>query len=386
MLSLCFCLKKTGVCLKPKGIKTRCFPGPERIANFEMNMTKRKLSWFEAGFFFFYFIVLQFFTDLQYILEYGNENLASATIQRLTTTPLLALSFYFYYKRLLPLLFEKKHLRFLTSVVVFLLFLECFLHLVDWWASINPMVSEKARQSSKQLFLNPPFPRQMIALTITELLILTGLGYFVKKTEDEIKLRILKEQHTQLQLDYLKAQLHPHFFFNTLNNIYSLSLDASSETAPTVAKLADLMRYIIYEGSKKAVPLEREIAFLRNYIALEKIRHTKTKDIHFCPNGKVNGTMIEPLLLIPLVENGFKHGLANSLGNAWLHIDLNVNKEQLCLQVRNSKSGQHSPHEGGMGLQNIRQRLQLLYPGRHLLQIKEDDATFSAILQLNLTS
>ncbi|MBD0333257.1 MAG: sensor histidine kinase, partial [Chitinophagaceae bacterium] len=248
----------------------------------------------------------------------------------------------------------------------------------------HPFLSEKARQSSKQMLVDPPFPRQMFTLTITYLLTLTGLGYFIRKLEDEIKLRKLKEQHLQLQIDYLKAQLHPHFFFNTLNNIYSLALDASADTAPTVAKLADLMRYIIYDGNKKTVPLTKEVEFIQNYMDLERIRHNSHTAIHFSLQGKVEGIQIEPLLFIPLIENGFKHGINGSVTRAWLNAVLRIEKDEIQLQVKNSKDKNHQVKYGGIGLENTRQRLQLLYPGQHSLLVQEKDDSFSACLKVKL--
>lgn len=346
-------------------------------------MNQWKLSYWEAGFFFIYFCVLPFFTDMQYSMTFGGFNVGERIIYHLLVSPLTAIPYFLFYKFHLKLLFQKKYLLFFILLVPFFPFLEGYLHLIDWYTWNNVLLPAKTRIAAGQNIDNSPFPRQMVSLTLMHLLSLTGFGYFLKKMEDEFKFRKLKEQHLQLQLDHLKSQLQPHFFFNTLNNIYSLSLDGSENTAPTVAKLAELMRYIIYDGNKKTVSLTSEICFLRNYIQLERIRHSNNTVINFTVKGEPNGKTIEPLLLIPLVENGFKHGINGICHKPWLQVELQVEKNALQFTVKNSKKVQCSDNSGGLGLSNMKQRLQLLYPARHSLYIHDDNNSFTATLILN---
>lgn len=348
-----------------------------------MNQKKRWLL--ETGFFIFYFIVLQLATEVQYKSLFADYRLGERVIYHLLVTPLFALPYFFYYKRQLPLIFEKKYFRFGLSVVLFIIFLEFYLALLDWYILHNSLLPADIRKAAEGAKNEAPFPRQMFSLTFTYLLTLTGFGYFLKKLEDERKLRQLKEQHLQLELHYLKTQLHPHFFFNTLNNIYSLALDNSQETAPTVAKLAELMRYILYDGNQPKVPLEKELTFLRHYIDLEKIRHNRDNKIDFRVNGKTNGVVIEPLLFVSLLENGFKHGINNLYENGWLKACLDLNPKMLHFEVENAVNTGIASETGGVGLANLRKRLQLLYPGRHSFETSKDAHAFKAVLKLYWT-
>jgi LytS/YehU family sensor histidine kinase len=149
-----------------------------------------------------------------------------------------------------------------------------------------------------------------------------------------------------------------------------------------IAKLADLMRYILYDGSQQKVPLEKEIAFLSNYIDLEKIRHNSNRTIEFAVKGKTEGTLIEPLLFVPLIENGFKHGINNTIENGWLKAVLQANNGDLCFEVENSVNKATVASEGGVGLTNLRKRLQLLYPGKHSFETENREYSFKAILKL----
>lgn len=347
-------------------------------------MKKKKRFLLEISFFVFYFIILQLAVEIQYKFLIVDYDIKERITYHLLVTPVFALPYIFYYKGLLPLLFKKKYLSFASSVFLFVVFLEGYLLFLDWYVNHNPLLSAKVRESANRAKIEAPFPRQMISLTITNLLTLSGFGYFLKKLEDERKLRQLKEQHLQLELHYLKAQLHPHFLFNTLNNIYSLALDASSKTAAMIAKLADLMRYILYDGSQQKVPLEKEVAFLGNYIELEKIRHNTDRTIDFAVKGRTEGILVEPLLFVPLIENGFKHGINNTLENGWMKAMLHCLDRHVYFEVENSVNKVAAASKGGVGLTNLRKRLQLLYPGKHSFETEMREHSFKAILKLDL--
>ena len=352
------------------------FPGP-------LTMNRTSITFLEVGFFFFIFFVLQLSSDLQYYFEFSGENLGHTIIYRCLTTPLTIIPFIIYYKFGLPLLLKKRYGRFLVSLVAFLLSYDIYLNFVDWITAHNPLIPQDMGRGRSPAFTFR-FPRQMFWLTFNHLLALTGLGYFLEKVKSEIKLRKLNEAHLQLELQYLKAQLQPHFFFNTLNNIYSLALHESAQTAPTVAKLAALMRYIIYDGNKTKVPLAHEVQFIENYMELEKIRHHERTRIQFSINGDPGEIAIAPLLFIPLVENGFKHGINSSLKEGWMQTDLLIKNSELTLTIRNSKEKVRNARDKGLGLENTKKRLQLLYPGKHWLTVSDEGSEFITFLKLDL--
>ena len=135
-------------------------------------------------------------------------------------------------------------------------------------------------------------------------------------------------------MKYLRSQLNPHFLFNTLNSIYSLSIQKSDKAPEVIVKLADLMRYMIYDCNDDKVPLNKEIEFIENYIAIEKIRHKA--DVRFSVEGETEGIMIEPFLFISFIENGFKHAFNNSFTDPFIYITIKVNAEQVALSVVNN--------------------------------------------------
>ncbi|WP_158825836.1 sensor histidine kinase [Mucilaginibacter lacusdianchii] len=212
---------------------------------------------------------------------------------------------------------------------------------------------------------------------------LLGLAFLIRTLQQNEAMKVLKEEQLFSELNYLKAQLHPHFFFNTINNIYSLALQQSPLTAPMVARLGELMRYILYEANQRQVPLQREIQFLNGYVEVEKMRYADEKQISFEVQGVDSIHQIEPLLLLPFIENAFKHGLAEETGGGFVHIVVCRTEKELILEVVNSipKDNRRS-NEPGIGIDNVRKRLDLLYPERYSLDVQEDEKQYHVILTL----
>ncbi|WP_234735531.1 sensor histidine kinase [Tellurirhabdus bombi] len=198
--------------------------------------------------------------------------------------------------------------------------------------------------------------------------------------------RQIEKEKFQAELQLLKSQIHPHFLFNTLNNLYSLTLHRSDHSPSVVLKLAELLRYMLYEANAAEVPLEKEIAFLRNYIGLEQLRYGSRLDMSVTIKGDTQQKLIAPLLLIPLLENAFKHGTSEQLEQAWMHLDLVVQEQVMKFKLINSREADERKlkQEGGIGLQNVRKRLELLYPGRYELKVVPEEETFMVYLTLEL--
>jgi two-component system LytT family sensor kinase len=194
---------------------------------------------------------------------------------------------------------------------------------------------------------------------------------FIKKALDEKQVVInLQKDNNFFKLRYLRSQLNPHFLFNTLNSIYSLSLQKSDKAPEVVIKLADIMRYLIYECNEEKIPLNKEIEFIENYIAIEKIRYNA--DIKFSVEGETSGIMIEPFLFISFIENGFKHALDNAFTNPFIYITIKVGPEQIVLNVINNTSTDletQSKRINGKGISNSKSLLELLYPSSYALDI-----------------
>jgi len=198
---------------------------------------------------------------------------------------------------------------------------------------------------------------------------------------------ILVSENARAELQLLKAQVHPHFLFNTLNNIYSFALTQSPDAGGLVLKLSDTLRYMINDCESDQVPLQKEIQLIINYIGLEKVRYGDRLRLQVDIKGDCENKLIAPLLMIPFVENSFKHGASIMRGRQWISLELSVEDEWLYFAIGNSKPLQKSAScngKEGIGLLNVQKRLQLLYPGKHQLTIESTDTAYNVHLRLAL--
>lgn len=196
--------------------------------------------------------------------------------------------------------------------------------------------------------------------------------------------REILEEKLKAELNYLKAQIHPHFLFNTLNNLYSLTLARSEQAPHVVLKLSALMRYMVNDCREEKIPLEKEVQYMMSYIELEQIRFDQRLEISFNIHNDIKGPVITPLILLPFIENSFKHGPSVDTEKAWITVDLMVKEGTLFFKVENSKSVA-APSSNGFGLKNVERRLALLYPGRYSLEKKNDPEYYGIDLKLNLS-
>lgn len=210
---------------------------------------------------------------------------------------------------------------------------------------------------------------------------------FAKEALDEKEMVFtLQKDATFYKLRYLRAQLNPHFLFNTLNSIYSLSLQKSDKTPEVVVRLSDIMRYLIYECNEDRIQLNKEIDFIRNYIEIEKMRYKA--DVRFTVEGDTDSVMIEPFLFISFIENGFKHALDNSFTEPFIYITLKVVAGQVILNVINSSNANletQAKRINGKGMSNSKTLLELLYPDSYALNIiqTEKDAGRETVLRMH---
>ncbi|MCX6238251.1 MAG: sensor histidine kinase [Bacteroidia bacterium] len=205
----------------------------------------------------------------------------------------------------------------------------------------------------------------------------------LKRAEEE-KIKIEKEK-LNAELSYLKAQVNPHFLFNTLNIIYTLATMRSYQTAEAVMKLSKLMRYVISDIQAPFVPLEKEIGYIENYIELLRLRMAKNNQICFNILGNPEGLQISPFILIPFVENAFKHG-TSAVEPMLIDITIAVSNDELYFSVKNNKLNITSQDDEstGIGNENTRKRLEMIYKENYTLQIIETDKTFEVKLKVVL--
>ena len=207
-------------------------------------------------------------------------------------------------------------------------------------------------------------------------------NWYVKQKETAQAAR--EKINAELQL--LKAQVHPHFLFNTLNNIYSFIINDSPVAPEAIKKLSTLLRYIIYECNQPLVKLEKELKMIRGYIDLEKIRYGESFSMSLQIQGNAINKMICPLLLIPFLENSFKHGASQMLTHPWVSLDIVIEEQDLYFNLSNSKPTLTAEKTvtKGLGLRNVKKRLAILYPGTHVLDITDEVMSFSVSLKVPL--
>jgi sensor histidine kinase YesM len=292
---------------------------------------------------------------------------------------------------------KKKYIRGLLYLIV------CIIVFIHLFYFVESFAISQIKKSGKEL----PVYLQSIAaytdkgyvyfMTIPFLIIQIAFGCFFylflpvscKFLRDQMRMQKkqseLQKKNIQLEMDFLKAQIHPHFLFNTLNNIYSLiSHDENKKSAEMVSGLSSLLRYSLYDGKTEFILLEKEIGMLKDFIGLEEVR---TDDLHLdikMPDH-IPAIKFPPFLLLPLVENAFKHGANSQLSHPCVKIEIVISDHQLCLQVKNSFDHEYrKENSGGLGLLNLKKRLDYYYYDNYSLETDEEDNIFIATLKLPL--
>ncbi len=210
-----------------------------------------------------------------------------------------------------------------------------------------------------------------------------GVGFLAFLLDNQVsnqrKQAELLQQNKEAELLFLRSQVNPHFLFNTLNNIYSLVYEQSPKAPNAMLQLSELMRYILYE-KKEVVSVRREWSYIENFITLQQLRFDYELRLDLVVTGDTDKQWIPPYLLIPFIENAFKHG---DFRNDPLEIKLNVSSKTMDFEIRNKISTRNKDDVGGIGMDNVKRRLELLYPGKHTLNYKTEDGYYTAQLVLN---
>ena len=245
------------------------------------------------------------------------------------------------------------------------------------------------QQTLPTRFIGPGFSYSLMA-GLRGGITIGGLGAAIKlmkywyiKEQSNLE---LKKENAEAQLQLLKAQVHPHFLFNTMNNIYSYTQNTSPVASKLVMGLSDLLRYILYTGNQAIVPLDKELKMLEDYITLEKVRYDERLDVQLELPKNSENYFISPLLLLPLVENCFKHGLSHMIEQPWISLRISMENNYMVMKLVNGKAEDYKATEvsSGIGLQNVRKRLELLYPQKHSLKITNEEDVFIVDLKIEL--
>ncbi len=289
---------------------------------------------------------------------------------------------------LLPVFFKKKSFFLFFTLLLITVGLSAFL---IQFLLIYPLNSFVLEEDGFKSFVFSEwfgfFIYSLVYVGITSIFSLTREWFILQKISSQLK--DIEKENLEAELKVLKTQIKPHFLFNSLNNIYSLALDKSDDTATVVLQLSDLMRYILYDCNEKLVDINKELDFSRNYISLHKIRLDENTPINFIVNGHFDGHKIAPLLFEPLIENAFKHGVYGKNSDSFINIIFNFDEnDQMELIIENSYDpnwNNSKKGSGGIGIQNVIRRLELIYPQKHKIEIDKGEKVFKITLTIGLS-
>jgi|SRR5579863_4403463 len=295
---------------------------------------------------------------------------------------------------IMPVFLQKRKFKkfaFVTGVFIVVMYLITYYDYLYIWSDRNsPIFLDLPNVKPLSLFQTEYFAiysNLHCTGTLVSLSLILAVKYYKSWFRKERENEILIYQNSEAELQLLKAQVHPHFLFNTLNNIYSLMLDDSPKAITVLNELSGMVLYMTNEGNRSTVPLSNEIKMLLDYIGLEKIRYgdrlDMTIDIHHNPESKL---LIAPLLMIPFVENSFKHGASKSLEKASIHLYISSENEWLDFKLTNNIYPFQESDAGRIkiGLKNVRKRLQILYPEKHLIQFDSINEIFTVSMKIFL--
>ncbi|WP_178988150.1 sensor histidine kinase [Winogradskyella schleiferi] len=330
----------------------------------------------------FWCAVLLFYT---YFFGVGSNNFGDTLIFSLFLMPItIATTYVSIYKLIPDYLIAKRYFQFVLYSI-YTLIISAYLVMVSIFFSL--------------IYISNFEYNDMNPLTRNILFVLTGiyLVTFIVSAFKLMKLNIRASKRTQTletkiletqlklkeqELKYLKMQIHPHFLFNTLNTMYGFALKKADETPEMILKLSNLLDYLLYQVDKPFVSLNDEINHIEDYISLEQMRFSDTLNVNFSKHINPEPIEIAPMLLIPFVENSFKHGKIRN-GKLEITIDIEATRSKIEFKIQNS-SNQTSSSSEGIGLENIKKRLEFLYPNQHQLKIDRDENVFTIALNLNL--
>ncbi|MCC9070645.1 sensor histidine kinase [Flavobacterium sp. F-65] len=369
--------------------------------NFDEFYTKRNRILLHVFMWLSFSILLILSYVLAYQLSYFNAFILAV---RMTTVNMIV--FYIFFYLLLPIIFSGGKVR-----VLFLLLITFIVSVFIWMAGTyffsllyhslgfeidKGELKGAIKMAASQTFLEAISVRRMVSQAFIIITILSPF-FFVKILFEISKLYSktlniqnqkadLEIQNINIEKNFLKAQLNPHFLFNTLNNLYGLSIKKDDSTPEVILNLSDIMSYTLYESNTEKVALEKELGFIKNYFELEKMRYSADKNIQFhIPNEEdVLGLYIAPLLTFTFIENAFKYGLKGNK-EQFIYLEIKVQDKKFSFQLENDvEQGMKNNEFGGIGITNARKRLQLLYPNKYQLDIENLETKFKVNLIIDL--
>ena len=318
------------------------------------------------------------------VVEFFRDDFYSMAMAEVISMPLKIAAGYTLIYLLAPkYLLKGRYLAFSISMIVYVIVFAFFRRLTDVYL-VYPIVVLYPDQlefwNIGAMFRNLIYVYPVVGLGSAIYFVIHWAINYQKSQE-------LEKEKLAVELKMLKGQINPHFLFNSINNIYALALEKSDKTPDALLGLSELLHSMLYECSGDKIILEKEVQLIHNYLNLEKLRYGEKVDVFFKVEGNTKEFEISPLLLVPLVENSFKHGVSESIDKCWVKIDMTVKQKQLSFVIENSKvkrvSGEADRRQHGIGLDNLKKRLELEYSNQYQLKIEEDDDMFNVKLELS---
>jgi len=291
------------------------------------------------------------------------------------------------YYQIPRLLFKKKYLLFIVSILLSIYILSAFARFSVVHIAEPFFRTDFEQESIKEIFTDAEYLVGVyFPVVYMYAFIMMIIKLIKRRFEEKHQLEILKKEKVTNELKFLRAQIQPHFLFNTLNNLYALTL-AKSDVAPKVVlKLSELLDFILYQSNEKSISIQKEIELIKGFIDLEKLRFGNKIKVEFSHNIENKNAQISPLLLLPLVENAFKHGPTGNEKNAKIQIDLNVKNNTLNFEILNNKPiivRKNNLHNG-IGIKNLKRQLALNYKGNFKLEVEDLDDEYKVNLKIDL--
>lgn len=325
------------------------------------------------------------------------HNLGDSVTKSIVIVSIHAIVFYLNLLVLLPVYLERKqyflYFIFVLGIIVFVIAL---LDIIDKLFDIREIEEDirmrggppRGRGQGRIFIRHFEYGRMIMngIIVVVVLFISTIYRNISEGRKREQREAVLKNKILEAETSFLKSQMNPHFLFNTLNNIYSLSIVKSDRTADAIHRLSEMLRYVLYESDEKFVKLEKEIKYIKAYIELQLLKDEDIKNVSVEIDNIDNDLLIAPMILIPFVENSFKHSKIEDTEKGWIKINIRTASKQLTFSIENSipEIKQSKDAGKGVGLSNTKRRLELLYPGKHTLNIIDTEDKFSVQLKINL--
>lgn len=302
-------------------------------------------------------------------------------------SPLIIIASYFTCYYIIPkYLFTKKYLQFVLILISSAFLFVVLQRLMIFYVTAPLLYTAQGLASVRSYSIFNPASVISHLFSMYSIVGIMAFIKMVKKWLEEQKLNqnILQEK-LESEINFLKSQIHPHFLFNLLNNLYSLTLKKSDLAPEMILKLSSLLDFMLYHSNMKSITLDKEITLINDFLAIEKIRYSDKLNVEFNIEGDYQGLQISPLLLFPFIENAFKHGASTQIQSSYIKISIRMESGILNLFVENTKNKEIKRSDvKGLGLKNVQRRLELIYPNKHILNISEKTDLYTINLKIDL--